>query len=130
MKRVSLIVLLGAAVSAPTSAVGQKLAPLCSDGVKVFYAPSKVGKEYQQVAWLDAKRESGYDDEAMILKKQRRTAANLGANGVIVGGWEELHPAKDVREVGLRTERGDVLAIYIPGDSSRVKAACKGTDNR
>ena len=33
--------------------------------------------------------------------------------------------------LGTGAERkGSALAIYIPGDSARVKAACNGTDNR
>ena len=137
MKRFSLAFILGTAAGVHTNAAAQKLAPLCSDGVKVFYAPSKVGKEYRQVVWLDAKSESGYNDEAMILKIQRGKAAQLGANGIIVDGFEEFDVGAKAGTTGKFSvyevsvpERGAVLAIYIPGDSSRVKASCKGTDNR
>jgi len=137
MKTLPLILILGTAASVPPNAVAQKLAPLCPNGVKVFYTPSQVGKEFQQVEWLTAKTESGYSDEDMIIKMQRREAAHLGANGIIVGGFEELDPAARTSNAGkVRAldvtvpERGAVLAIYIPGDSSRVKASCKGTDDR
>jgi hypothetical protein len=137
MKTLALIFILGTAACVHPNAVAQKFAPLCPDGVKVFYAPSKVGKAYQQVEWLHARGESGYNDEAMILKIQRRDAAHLGANGIIVSGFEEFDAAARAGEVGKVNvqevtvpERGAVLAIYIPGDSSRVKASCKGTDNR
>jgi hypothetical protein len=136
MKTLPLIFILGTAAGAP-NVVAQKLAPLCPDGVKVFYAPSEVGKEFQQVEWLHARGESGYSDDAMILKIQRREAAHLGANGIIVSGFEEFDAAARSGNVGKERvldvtvpERGAVLAIYIPGDSSRVKASCKGTDNR
>ena len=137
MQRLSLICILGTAVGIPSNAVAQKLAPVCPNGVKVFYTPSEVGKEFQHVEWLHARNESGYSDETMIINTQRREAAHLGANGIIVGGFEELdaiarasNAAKTkVLDVTV-PERGAVLAIYIPGDSSRVTAACKGTSNR
>jgi hypothetical protein len=131
-----LIFILGTAACAHPNTVASKFAPLCPDGVKVFYAPSKVGKEYQQVQWLYARSESGYSDEAMILTIQRREAAHLGANGIIVDGFEESAEGRagNMGKTGVHAvavpERGAVLAIYIPGDSSRVKASCKGTGNR
>jgi len=132
MKGLPLVFILGTAVSLPPHAVAQKLAPLCPNGVKVFYAPSQVGKEFQQVEWLNARTESGYSDEDMIIKIQRREAAHLGANGIIVGGFEEFDAAARAGNAGKTRvldvtvpERGAVLAIYIPGDSSRVNAACK-----
>ena len=131
------IFLLGLAVCVPPNAVAQKLAPVCPNGVKVFYAPSDVGQEFQQVEWLHARNESGYSDDAMIINIQRREAAHLGANGIIVSGFEGLDAAARADNTGKTKvldvtvpERGAVLAIYIPGDSSRVKAVCKGTNNR
>ena len=136
MKAVPLIFILGTAAGVP-NAVAQKLAPLCPNGVKVFYAPSEVGNDFQQVEWLHARNESGYSDEDMIINTQRREAAHLGANGIIVSGFEELDAVLRASNGGKTKfldvtvpERGAVLAIYIPGDSSRVKASCKGTDNR
>ena len=135
MKTLRLIFILCTAAAVPNVAA-QKLAPLCPDGVKVFYAPSDVGKEYQQVQWLHARGETGYSDEAMILRNQRREAAHVGANGIIVDGFEEFAAGREgnMGKTGVRAvtvpERGAVLAIYIPGDSSRVKASCKGTNNR
>ena len=137
MKTLALIFILGTTVCVPPDAVAQKLAPLCPNGVKVFNAPSEVGKDFQHVEWLYARTESGYNDEDMIIKLQRREAAHLGANGIIVGGFEELEAAAAASNAGKTRvqdvrvpERGAVLAIYIPGDSSRVKAACKGTNDR
>jgi len=136
MKTLPFIFIFCTAAGVP-NVVAQKLAPVCPDGVKVFYAPSEVGEEFQQVEWLHARGESGYSDDAMILKIQQREAAHLGANGIIVSGFEELDAAARSSNVGKQRvlevtvpERGAVLAIYIPGDSSRVKAKCKGADNR
>ncbi|HET9709300.1 MAG TPA: hypothetical protein VFP39_13455 [Gemmatimonadales bacterium] len=137
MRTLPIIFILGTAIGVPPNALAQKLAPLCPNGVKVFYAPSEVGKEFQQVGWLHAKNESGYSDEDMIITIQRREAAHLGANGIIVSGFEEFDAAAraanggKVRVLDVTVpERGAVLAIYIPDDSSRVQASCKGTNNR
>jgi len=137
MKRLLLVFILGASVSVAPDAVAQKLAPVCPNGVKVFYAPSQVGNDFERVEWLTARTESGYSDEDMILTMQRREAAHLGANGIIAGGFEELDATARANNTGKTRaldvtvpERGAVLAIYIPADSSRVKAACKGTNNR
>ena len=137
MQKLPLILILGTAVSIPRNAIAQKLAPLCPKGVKVFYTPSEVGKEFQHVQWLHARNESGYSDENMIINTQRTEAAQLGANGIIVGGFEELDAiarasnASKTRVMDVTVpERGAVLAIFIPGDSSRVQAACNGTKNR
>jgi hypothetical protein len=135
MKTLRLIFILATAAGVPNVAA-QKLAPLCPDGVKVFYAPSDVGKEFEQVQWLYARGETGYSDEAMILRNQRREAAHVGANGIIVDGFEEFAAGRagNMGKTGVHAvtvpERGAVLAIYIPGDSSRVKASCNGTNNR
>jgi len=137
MKTLPLIFTLGTALCVPPNAVAQKLAPLCPNGVKVFYAPSEVGEDFQQVEWLHARNESGYSDEDMIITTQRREAAHLGANGIIVSGFEELDALARANNAGKTKvldvtvpERGAVLAIYIPGDSSRVKGSCRGTANR
>ena len=137
MKTLPLIFTLATAVCVPPHAVAQKLAPLCPNGVKIFYALSEVGKDFQQVEWLHARNESGYSDEDMIINAQRREAAHHGANGIIVSGFEELDALARSSNAGKTKvldvavpERGAVLAIYIPGDSSRVQASCKGTNNR
>jgi hypothetical protein len=57
MKTLPLFVILRTAACAHPNAVAPKLASLCPDGVKVFYAPSEVGKEYEQVQWLRRVRE-------------------------------------------------------------------------
>ena len=110
MKTLRLIFILGTA-GVPNVAA-QKLAPLCPDGVKVFYAPSDVGKEYQQVQWLHARGETGYSDEAMILRNHRREAAHVGANGIIVDGWHRRkHQAMGAEELGDPTRE---MADDIP----------------
>lgn len=136
MKRLLLALALGVAcvhTNAAVLDVTQKFAPLCPDGVKVFSDTSKVGKPYQEVALLNSKGESGSTSEEGMIKSQRKKAAELGANGIVVGGFQEPKAGTKIigTLLGTGSERkGSALAIYIPGDSARVKAACNGTDNR
>ena len=112
MKPLLLTMVLGLACVHTNAAVvdiTQKFAPLCPDGVKVFSDTSKVGKPYQEVALLNSKGESGSTSERGMINSQRKKAA-------------EDDP--------VRSNLGRLLAIYIPGDSTRVKAACNGTENR
>jgi hypothetical protein len=136
MNRSWLILVLGVAcvhTNAAVVDVTQKFSPLCSDGVKVFSDTSKVGKPYQEVALLNSKGESGSTSEGGMIKSQRKKAAELGANGIVLGGFQEPKAGTKIVGALLGTgaeRKGSALAIYIPGDSARVKAACNGTDNR
>src|SRR3989475_10870890 len=137
MKRTLLALVVGAAACVHTNAavldVTQKFAPLCPDGVKVFSDTSKVGKSYQEVALLNSKGQSGSTSEGGMINSQRKKAAELGANGIVLGGFQEPKAGTKIVGALLGTgaeRKGSALAIYIPGDSTRVKAACNGTDNR
>ena len=60
-------------------------------------------------------------------------AAELGANGVLYQAINEASSGAKVAAAifGTGTQRkGHSLAIYVPGDSLRVRAACDGTKNR
>ena len=136
MKRRLLILVLGVAcvhTNAAVVDVTQKFAPLCPDGVKIFSDTSKVGKSYQEVALLNSKGESGSTSERGMINSQRKKAAEVGANGIVLGGFQEPKAGTKIVGALLGTgaeRKGSALAIYIPGDSTRVKAACNGTENR
>ena len=113
--------------------VTEKLAPLCPDGVKVFADTSKIGQPYHEVALLNSKGESGSTSEAGMIKSQRKKAAELGANGIVLGGFQEPKAGTKIVGALLGTgaeRKGSALAIHIPGDSGRVRRACDGTTNR
>jgi hypothetical protein len=137
MKWPLLILAVGAGACVHTNAavmdVTQRYAPLCPDGVKVFSDTSKVGKAYKEVALLNSKGESGSTSEEGMIKSQRKKAAEVGANGIILGGFQEPKAGTKIigSLLGTGSERkGSALAIYIPADSERVRAACSGTENR
>lgn len=61
------------------------------------------------------------------MKSQRKKAAEVGANGIILGGIDEPGAMAKVMGgfLGTGTSRkGKALAIYIPADSARIEALC------
>lgn len=139
MHRLSAILVLGIAACTHTQAgvtdVAPKFPPICTDGVKVFADPSAVGQPYVEVAVLSLafESESGYTSQNKVSILELKRAAQVGANGLVVG---DVPARASVTSMSSRTseirapERKQALAIYIPGDSSRVRTACNGTSNR
>ena len=66
-----------------------KLAPICPDGVQVFTDTTKVGKPYTEVAVLNSKGGSDVTSESGMINSQRKKAAGLGANGLILGSMKD-----------------------------------------
>jgi len=105
-----------------------KLAPVCPDGVVVFTDSSKVGKPYREVAVLNSRGDNNMTSESGMINSQRKKAAELGANGVILGQMKDASTSAQVFQALLGTSanrKGGAIAIYIPSDSTRVAEACK-----
>lgn len=105
-----------------------KLEPVCPDGVQVFTDTSKVGKPYREVALLNSKGDNNMTTESGMINSQRKKAAKLGANGIILGFMKDPSTGAQVWHALIGTNanrKGGALAIYIPSDSSRVAEACK-----
>jgi len=106
----------------------QTLPAVCPDGVLIFTDSSKVGKPYQEVAVLNSKGSYEYTNERKMIESQRKAAAKLGANGVILGTMQDPGTGAKVWNALLGTpanRQGKAIAIFIPGDSTRVASACK-----
>jgi hypothetical protein len=106
-----------------------KLPAICPDGVKVFTDSSKVGKPYTEVAVLNSKGDYEYTNESQMIDSQRKKAAKLGANGLILGKMADPSTGSKIAQALLSTSanrKSDAVAILIPSDSGRVAAACKG----
>lgn len=106
---------------------GIKLAPICPDGVQLFTTTDKVGKDYREVALLNSKGETSWTSEQGMYNSQRKKAAELGANGIVLNSINEPKAGTKVLAAvfGTSTERkGSAIAIDIPADSARVREAC------
>lgn len=135
MKRVMVFLLLAVAGCVATNAAlldpTLKLAPVCPDGVEVFTDSSKVGKPYREVAVLASKGDNDFTTESTMIESQRKKAAELGANGLILGQMKDASAGAQVAQVLFGTSanrKGNAIAIYIPSDSVRVATACKVTN--
>ena len=107
---------------------GVTLAPVCPDGVQVFTDSSKVGKPYTEVALLNSSGDNDMTSESGMINSQRKKAAGLGANGVILGSMADAGTGAKVFHALIGTSanrKGKSIAIYIPSDTARVAAACK-----
>ena len=127
------MVLLAACVSTNAALMNPslKLQPVCPDGVQVFTDSGRVGKPYTEVAVLNSKGGSDVTTEGGMINSQRKKAAELGANGVILGNMKDPSTGAKIASSIFGTSanrKGSAIAIYIPGDSARVAAACKTTN--
>lgn len=105
------------------------LARTCPDAVKLYLSPDKVGTEYTEVALLNSTGNTNWTSESGMVKSMREKAADVGANGIIMGKIDEPSAGAKVAgaALGVATERkGKSLAIFVPADSAHVREVCSG----
>ncbi len=101
----------------------------CAGAVQVFTTAERVPSPYKEVALLNSKGESSWTDEKGMLGSQRNKAAEVGANGLILGETKEPNAGTKIigSLFGTGAERkGKAIAIWIPADSERTQAICSG----
>jgi hypothetical protein len=104
-----------------------KLAPTCPDAVKLYTSPSTVGSDYREIALLNSSGSTGWTSEAGMMKSMRKKAADVGANGIIMGNINEPGAGAKVAAAifGTAAERkGKSVAIFVPSDTARVRSVC------
>jgi len=104
-----------------------QLARTCSDAIKLYTTPDRVGKPYREVAVLNAKGESNWSDEGDMINSMRDKAADVGANGIILNKIDEPSALTKVIGEVARTgsqRKGAALAIYVPSDSVSNLTVC------
>jgi hypothetical protein len=103
------------------------LAPTCSDAVRLYTSADQVQQPYQQIALLNSSGESSWSDESGMIKSMRKTAAEVGANGIILGGIDEPSALTkvigDVAKTGT-IRKGKSVAIFIPAEAVKSRNAC------
>lgn len=132
-----LLVLMVLVACVSTNAVqlnpGQSHAAVCTNAVEIFTDASRVGSPYEEIAVLNSKGESSYTSERGMYESQRKKAASMGANGLILGAVAEPKAGTKIIGAlfGTGAERhGNATAIWIPADSGRVSTMCDGAKNR
>ena len=107
-----------------------KYQAVCPDAVVVYTSPERVGKPYKEVALLNSKGQAGSTSEEGMVKSQRKKAAQLGANGLILTDINEPKPGTKIIGALLGTgaeRKGKALANYVPDDSLKTAATCGGS---
>jgi hypothetical protein len=93
----------------------------------LYTTPASVGGPYTEVALLNSTGASGWTTESGMMKSMRKKAADVGANGIIMGNIDEPGAGAKVAAAvfGTATERkGKSVAIYVPTDTARVRDVC------
>jgi hypothetical protein len=106
---------------------------VCPEGVRLFTGADRVPGEYEEVAVLTSHGDADMTSEEGMIKSQRKKAAALGANGLILGERKDPSTGTKLAHdlLGTSAERkGKATAIYIPDDSSRVRETCAGASGR
>ncbi len=132
MRNIGVVLVLACAACVSTNAAlldsSLRLTPLpCPEAVQVFTDSSKVGKPYTEVALLSSAGDNDMTSESGMIRSQQRKAAQLGANGIILGQMKDASTGAQVAQAFLGTSanrKGRAIAIYIPSDTARVAAAC------
>jgi hypothetical protein len=106
-----------------------RLAPICPEGVAVFLAADRVGQPYTELALLESTGDNAMTSEAGMYESQRKKAADIGANGLVLGPTRDANTAAQIAQTLIGTpanRRGRAIAIHIPADTARVTQACAG----
>ncbi|MGH7519277.1 MAG: hypothetical protein ACREOC_17735 [Gemmatimonadales bacterium] len=103
--------------------------PTCAAAVTIYTAEGGVGRPYRTIAYLNASGGGVWTSEEDMVLTLRDQAAELGANGLILGQVYEpgavVKVAAELFGPGVDRE-GTAAAIYIAEDSARTRAACRG----
>ena len=100
----------------------------CEDAIVTYATRSDVPADYYEVAWVEAEGNSVYTTDNKLQENIRNGAAKVGATAVIVNPVEQSKTTYQVLGEAVAshsaTQKASALAIYVPSDASRVRAAC------
>lgn len=103
-------------------------AKTCPAAVLLYTTAEHVEGAYREVALLSSSGDADATSEDDMYQSQRKTAAELGANGIIVGSIQEPNPNVLGVLLGIGVDRkGRALAIFVPSDSVRTVNLCNQT---
>ncbi len=98
---------------------------ISADAVQVYRTPESVACAYEEVAIIHAQGDVNFTNEAQMIRKAKKAAAELGANGVILGGFKEPNAIVNVASAFLNftpDRRGEMVAI-VAENGCRPQAA-------
>ena len=103
-------------------------APTCAAAIAVYNSRADVPYDYYELAWIQAEGNSVWTTDNQLQTQIRNGAAKVGANAVIVNPVQQSKSTVKVLGEALgansATAKATALAVYMPGDAARVRAAC------
>jgi hypothetical protein len=94
----------------------KKYVPIQPAEVVIYLDEADVPGAYEKVAIMYARGDYALTDESQMLKRVRKKAADLGANGVLVQRIQEPKTGEKVAQVFLGTEAdrsAELIAIFV-----------------
>ena len=117
-------------IVARNSALPLTLAPTCADAVPIYSDREHVPYDYYEVAVITAEGNSVYNGNGDLLKSVRNQAASVGANGLLLDSLGATHATVKILGAAIGTNDAErkarAIAIWMPSDTARVRAACSG----
>ena len=103
-------------------------APTCAEAIATYPTRSDVPSDYYELAFIEAEGNSVYTTDNQLRDEIRSGAAKVGASAVIINPVEQAKTTVKVLGEALgtksATQKASALAIYVPADEDRVRAAC------
>jgi hypothetical protein len=103
-------------ISTQETLLGEKRAPTSEDAVQVYRSEAQVTCAYEEVALIHAQGSADFTNEAQMIRRGRKDAAKLGANGLILTPIDEPSVLGRAASVAVGTtadRRGQMVAIYV-----------------
>ncbi len=104
--------------------------PVEAEAVQVFRTAEALTCAYEEVAIIHAQGDVNLTNEAQMIRKAQKEAAELGANGIILGGFKEPNAVISVASAILNftpDRRGEMVAIYVLDACTHANSANTNT---
>jgi hypothetical protein len=90
--------------------------PISPDQVTIYLSEADIPGVFERVALINTQGESTWTNESQMYNAARKKAAELGANGVLIGQIDEPSAGAKVAAAifsTTTTRRGQMVAIYV-----------------
>lgn len=134
------VVALAACVSTNATVLDHSVRPMtgvCPEGVRIYLAPEDIPDGAVKVALLKSKGDDDFTSAEGMINSQRKKAAQLGANGLILMAQKDASTGAKVASYLFGTSqnrKGEAVALWVPDDTTRVRQICSAvasaTDNK
>ena len=124
---IAIAILLSSCVSASVTELNpsKQYSTVLPEEVQVFLSEEDIKCDYEKVALINTKAGYNLKDEKSV-KKARKKAGEVGANGIVLGGFDEPGAGKKVANAIFGTganTKGEMVAIRFDQNKCNAKVA-------